>query len=43
MKPCKIVLKPKEEIRITEGHPWVYNNEIDKIEGTITSGDIAYV
>ncbi len=43
MSICKIILKPKEEIRIEEGHPWVYSNEISKIEGTIQSGEIAYV
>ncbi|MDO9629244.1 MAG: class I SAM-dependent rRNA methyltransferase, partial [Acholeplasmataceae bacterium] len=43
METCKIYLKPKEEIRIIQGHPWVYNNEIERIEGTIKSGEIAYV
>ena len=40
---CKITLKPSEEIRIQQGHPWVFNNEIDRIEGKIQSGEIAYV
>lgn len=43
MQTCKIYLKPKEEIRIIQGHPWVYSNEIEKIEGSIQSGEIAYV
>jgi len=43
MNACKIYLKPKEELRILEGHPWVFNNEIEHIEGTIKSGEIAYV
>jgi 23S rRNA (cytosine1962-C5)-methyltransferase len=43
MQTCQIYLKPKEEIRIIQGHPWVYSNEIEKIEGPIKSGDIAYV
>ena len=43
LNPCKIYLKPKEEIRITNGHPWVFNNEIDRIEGDIKSGEIAFV
>jgi len=43
METCKIYLKPKEEFRIIQGHPWVYNNEIDYIDGSIKSGDIAYV
>lgn len=43
MSVCKIYLKPNEEIRILQGHPWVYNNELDKIEGDIQSGEIAYI
>jgi 23S rRNA (cytosine1962-C5)-methyltransferase len=43
MTTCKIHLKPTEEIRINQGHPWVFNNEIDKIDGTIISGEIALV
>jgi 23S rRNA (cytosine1962-C5)-methyltransferase len=43
MEPCKITLKPKEEIRIKNGHPWVYNNEIALIKGEIVSGEIADV
>ncbi len=42
INPCKLILKPKEELRIQQGHPWVYNNEIDRIEGNIQSGEIAY-
>jgi len=43
MEPCKITLKPKEEIRIKNGHPWVYNNEIALIKGEIVSGEVADV
>ncbi len=43
MSICKIYLKPTEELRILQRHPWVYSNEIDRIEGTIKSGEIAYV
>jgi len=43
MIPCKITLKPKEEIRINNGHPWVYNNEIQSIEGPIETGGLADV
>lgn len=43
MDVCRIYLKPNEEFRMIEGHPWVFNNEIDKIEGTIKSGEVAYV
>lgn len=43
MDNCKITLKPKEEIRIVQGHSWVYNNEIAKIDGDIKSGELADV
>jgi 23S rRNA (cytosine1962-C5)-methyltransferase len=28
-----IILKPKEDIRIRHGHPWIYDNEIARVEG----------
>ncbi len=40
---CQITLKPKEEVRIQNGHPWVYNNEIASISGPIESGSICEV
>lgn len=43
MQNCKIYLKPSEEDRINEGHPWVYSNEIRNIVGHIKTGDLAYV
>ncbi|MBU1141019.1 MAG: class I SAM-dependent rRNA methyltransferase [Firmicutes bacterium] len=43
MSTCKIYLKPKEEMRISQGHSWVYSNEIDHIDGFIKSGEIAHV
>ncbi|MDP2424781.1 MAG: class I SAM-dependent rRNA methyltransferase [bacterium] len=38
-----IYLKPKEEIRIKNGHSWVYSNEISRMDGEIVSGQIASV
>lgn len=29
--------------KLFEGHPWVYRNEIDKVEGDVTPGDIVDV
>ena len=26
-----------------KGHPWVFSNEIDKIDGDIKSGELAHV
>jgi len=43
MSTCKIYLKPTEEIRLLQGHPWVFNNEILRFSGDIKSGEIAYV
>jgi 23S rRNA (cytosine1962-C5)-methyltransferase len=43
MATCQIYLKPKEEVRIVQGHPWVYNNEIARIDGDIQSGELAEV
>lgn len=43
MENCRIILKPTEDIRIREGHPWVFSNEVKTIEGQIKSGEIAYV
>lgn len=43
MTPCRIFLKPKEELRIVRGHPWVYGNEVARMEGDIRSGELAEV
>ncbi|MFM2223835.1 MAG: hypothetical protein RJA07_37 [Bacteroidota bacterium] len=39
----KIILQPKKHGRISGGHPWVYNNEIAKIDGEYVNGDIVEV
>jgi len=41
--PLSVFLKPKEEFRILNGHVWVYNNEIHHFEGSLVSGELAYV
>lgn len=38
-----VYLKKKEEKRIVMGHPWVYANEVEKIEGEGHNGDVATV
>ncbi|MDF2591531.1 MAG: PUA-like domain, partial [Clostridia bacterium] len=30
----KVTLKKGEEIRIQQGHPWIFNNEVKSIEGS---------
>ncbi|HUX39403.1 MAG TPA: class I SAM-dependent rRNA methyltransferase [Rectinemataceae bacterium] len=39
MEQAKIRLKPKEDLRIRWGHPWIYDNEIASIEGSPEPGD----
>lgn len=39
----KVILKKGEEKRILQGHPWVFANEVSKIEGKEKQGSIAEV
>lgn len=39
----KVYLKKKIAPRIANGHPWIYANEIDRIAGETTPGDIVEV
>ncbi len=39
----KVYLKRKIAQRIANGHPWIFNNEIDRIEGAVKPGDIVDV
>lgn len=43
MEVQKVILKKGEEIRIKEGHPWIFSNEVKGFEGVISSGDICDV
>lgn len=43
METCKVTLRPKEDVRIRNGHAWVYNNEVANIDGEIVSGELARV
>ena len=43
MSTLKVILKPKEEIRIKDGENFVYSNEISAFEGDIKTGEIASV
>ena len=38
-----VYLKKGEERRIIAGHPWVYANEVTKIEGKDKNGSLASV
>ena len=39
----KAYLKRKISNRIINGHPWIFNNEVDKIEGTVAGGETVEV
>ncbi len=39
----RVYLKKNEEKRIVSGHPWVYANEVQRIEGEGKNGDLAVV
>jgi 23S rRNA (cytosine1962-C5)-methyltransferase len=39
----KVYLNRKIAQRIALGHPWIYNNEVDRIAGTVEPGDIVEV
>jgi 23S rRNA (cytosine1962-C5)-methyltransferase len=39
----KVFLRKKIAPRIANGHPWVYGNEVEKIEGDVIPGDIVDV
>lgn len=39
----KVFLKRKIAQRIANGHPWIFGNEIEKISGDVTAGDITDV
>lgn len=31
MERPRVVLRPREDVRVRRGHPWVYDNEIDRV------------
>ena len=39
----KVYLNKRITPRIANGHPWIYNNEVDRIAGTVSPGDIVEV
>jgi 23S rRNA (cytosine1962-C5)-methyltransferase len=39
----KVFLRKKIAPRIANGHPWIFGNEVDKIDGTVNAGDIVEV
>jgi 23S rRNA (cytosine1962-C5)-methyltransferase len=39
----KVFLRKKISRRVAEGHPWIFSNEIEKVEGSISGGEIVTV
>lgn len=39
----KVYLKKKISNRIANGHPWIFNNEVDRVEGTVNGGETVEV
>ncbi len=39
----KIILRRKIAMRIANGHPWIFANEVEKIDGTPAAGEIVEV
>lgn len=39
MDRAVLTLKPREDLRLRAGHPWVYDNEIARVEGSPQAGD----
>ena len=39
----KVYLRKKISRRVQDGHPWIFSNEVEKTEGTVTGGEIVQV
>jgi len=39
----KVYLKKKISSRIANGHPWIFQNEVDRVAGNVEAGDIVEV
>lgn len=39
----KVYLRKKIAQRIANGHPWIFGNEVEKIEGNVVAGDVVEV
>lgn len=40
MKLPALIFKPRKENRLLNGHPWIYNSEVDRIKGDFKDGDL---
>ena len=39
----KVCLKKKISQRVVNGHPWIFNNEVEKVDGDVKGGEIVEV
>lgn len=39
----EVTLRKKISPRIANGHPWIFNNEVEKVEGQVTGGEVVDV
>jgi len=39
----KVFLRKKISKRVADGHPWIFSNEIDRVDGNVTGGEIVTV
>jgi 23S rRNA (cytosine1962-C5)-methyltransferase len=40
---AQVYLKRKITPRVANGHPWIFNNEVEKVEGDVNGGDVVEV
>ncbi|HEY3215355.1 MAG TPA: class I SAM-dependent rRNA methyltransferase [Candidatus Eisenbacteria bacterium] len=40
MTPTRLVLRKNQDRRVRGGHPWVFSNEVDRVEGSPADGDL---
>jgi 23S rRNA (cytosine1962-C5)-methyltransferase len=39
----RVILKRKISLRVINGHPWIFTNEVEKVEGQVNGGEIVEV
>jgi 23S rRNA (cytosine1962-C5)-methyltransferase len=40
---AQVFLKRKIAPRVANGHPWIFNNEVEKVDGDVTGGEVVEV
>jgi 23S rRNA (cytosine1962-C5)-methyltransferase len=40
---AQVFLKRKISTRVINGHPWIFNNEVEKVDGDVTGGEVVEV